>query len=151
MNVLQKLKAFFSPRKAIPTFEDVCERTKKPEFFIALFEAGLLSGEIQISLFWKNSSGCFFEKANKLASDNEIQPEPHLEMNASDFERLRAEIIQLDEPKLKGYASSIKDGVAYTIYWGNEDQRREISARNPESGTRHAKLVSRINEAIAKL
>ena len=151
MSVLQKLKSFFSTKKAIPAFEDICDRTENPSFLVALFEAGLLSGEVRIFLFWKNDDGHFFEKASKSASENEIQSISLANMPAADFNQLRADIRQLDEPKLKSHASSIKDGVAFTVYWGTQDQQREISARNPEPGTKHAKLVSLINEASTKL
>lgn len=72
----------------------------------------------------------------------------NFDRSAQEFTQLLRAVRELDSDVVDGEASQIRDGVVYFIGWGEKDNLRSLTVRNPNSSSKQQKIVTAIKSSI---
>jgi hypothetical protein len=104
-------------------------------------EIGLPGGKVTIHQWWKAGQFAFYKKVRRdlIAKDETISKV--VKRPAKEFEKFLDLILKADNPPIKNIASGIRDGVMYSISWGDIRKNRYVGISNPVSDSRHGHFI----------
>ena len=116
---------------------------EKPESnsSVVLEEVCRPGGSATLHKWWKAGHLGFYQRIHLTNIGDQCETaEIHQDLGER-FDNIVKIIDIADRPKLKNFTSTLRDGVLYSVAWGDKKKIQHLSIENPEQGSRHLKLI----------
>lgn len=113
---------------------------------IVLEEIGRPGGQTTLHQWWKTYGLAYYQRMERATCDLTPQSAAPAERPVTDFDKLLALLRSWDTPPLNNFAGMVRDGVAYSLAWGDRRQFRDVSVQNPDDGSRHIQFIQALRE-----
>jgi len=146
--ILLKIYQFVMGGKPKCLLDDLFKNAVHAKNGFVLQEVGLPHGEATAYCWWKDDNASYFlQTSRKLGDTDLIDVKQASQIDNEHFSEILSTIKKADESGLQSHIGTTRDGVTYSVVWGDRGFRKRLVFSNPPIDSKQLQLVDQLKKA----